>query len=46
MCGSLLVWYVNELVFLYSRPHYSVLGHVSGTELYLDVGNYKEVRLI
>lgn len=26
------------------RPHYSILGHVQGTDLYLDTDKYREVR--
>lgn len=27
------------------RPRYSILGHLSGTDLYLDTDTYKEVRV-
>ncbi|XP_029013277.1 solute carrier family 26 member 6-like [Betta splendens] len=37
---------ILTVIFKTQLPHYSLLGHVSGTELYLDVGNYKEAKEI
>ncbi len=34
----------NNNGFISFRPRYSILGHVFGTDLYLDIENYKEVR--
>ncbi|XP_070824551.1 solute carrier family 26 member 6-like [Chaetodon trifascialis] len=34
------------VIFRTQLPRYSILGHLSGTELYLDIDNYKEAKEI
>lgn len=36
--------YYNFVILIPFRPRYSILGHVQGTDLYLDIDTYREVR--
>uniref|UniRef100_A0A7N6ADH8 STAS domain-containing protein n=1 Tax=Anabas testudineus TaxID=64144 RepID=A0A7N6ADH8_ANATE len=37
---------IITVIFRTQLPHYSVLGHVPGTDLYLDIETYKEAKEI
>uniref|UniRef100_A0A671W9U4 Solute carrier family 26 member 6 n=1 Tax=Sparus aurata TaxID=8175 RepID=A0A671W9U4_SPAAU len=41
-----IVFSILTVIFRTQLPRYSILGHVSGTDLYLDTDTYKEVRVI
>uniref|UniRef100_A0A671W680 Solute carrier family 26 member 6 n=1 Tax=Sparus aurata TaxID=8175 RepID=A0A671W680_SPAAU len=40
-----IVFSILTVIFRTQLPRYSILGHVSGTDLYLDTDTYKEVRI-
>ncbi|KAJ7999799.1 hypothetical protein DPEC_G00198170 [Dallia pectoralis] len=42
--GASIIFAVLTVVFRTQLPRYSVLGHVPGTELYLDMETHREVR--
>uniref|UniRef100_A0AAR2J8Y6 STAS domain-containing protein n=1 Tax=Pygocentrus nattereri TaxID=42514 RepID=A0AAR2J8Y6_PYGNA len=42
--GASISFALLTVIFRTQRPRYSVLGHLPGTELYLDMETHKEVR--
>uniref|UniRef100_A0A6Q2WVW3 STAS domain-containing protein n=1 Tax=Esox lucius TaxID=8010 RepID=A0A6Q2WVW3_ESOLU len=42
--GASIIFAVLTVIFRTQLPRYSVLGHVPGTELYLDMETHREVR--
>ncbi|XP_030634298.1 solute carrier family 26 member 6, like 1, partial [Chanos chanos] len=42
--GASVTFALLTVIFRTQRPRYSILGHLPGTELYLDMETHKEVR--